>query len=567
MDKISKYVKISSLILVLLTCFILPSAAAESTQKVDVFLDGREVIEVSSSGPINAKERADRIQTILQEIVNSQAVRSQQNINVRVGQLNQLPVIYVNDRYLLTVTQNDLTDRNTSLEQAKFWQEEIEKVLKVAAKERSSQFLQQSLIESAIVFLFAILFHFGLGRLWNRASRNKTDEKEELFLNLRLFLARIIAWVALIVYVANTYPQSRQWLYLLTNDSISDLILPLLFILFSLIFGQYTPTLLKFSIERLIPDRGTKINQNLIEPVSSLLRISSTLFLISLALFWIQEYKVIYEFCRFFLDLATIISVAWLSSRLFRQFVRVYGIELIRKLGREVDELLLVFETLANTIIGFVAILTFAQSRFDLIGLFAGLGIGGLAIVFAAQQTLQQLLGTVVLYLDRPFIPGEYIRLPSGLFGRVESIGLRSTKIRTAAKGTLIILPNSTMANMEIENVTRGKKVMVLLYLDFSVPLTKQEQALVKETIKQSTDTLFGIDPGSTQITLFQPEGRPGTRARVTFFILGSSENSLQLRKRLLEIANEKISKKLSDSSITFTMEEPTIYVESPVTI
>ena len=63
---------------------------------------------------------------------------------------------------------------------------------------------------------------------------------------------------------------------------------------------------------------------------------------------------------------------------------------------------------------------------------------GCLAIAFAAQKTLEQLLGTCVLYLDRPFIPGEYIRLPSGLFGRVESIGLRSTKIRTAAKSTLI---------------------------------------------------------------------------------------------------------------------------------
>ncbi len=55
-------------------------------------------------------------------------------------------------------------------------------------------------------------------------------------------------------------------------------------------------------------------------------------------------------------------------------------------------------------------VLIFAEiHQINLIGLFASLGIGGLAIAFAAQKTLEQLLGTVVLYLDRPYLPGEYI--------------------------------------------------------------------------------------------------------------------------------------------------------------
>jgi small-conductance mechanosensitive channel len=273
------------------------------------------------------------------------------------------------------------------------------------------------------------------------------------------------------------------------------------------------------------------------------------------------------------LDLAVIISVAWLASRLFRQFIRVYGIDLIRKIGLEVDELLLVVETIANLSIGLIAAIAFAQSQnVNLIGLLAGLGIGGIAVAFAAQKTLEQLLGTLVLYLDRPYVPGEYIRVnfnpvAEDVFARVESIGLRSTKLRVAAKSTLIIVPNSIMATKDIENITRGKKVMVLLYLDFEQPLEDREQALVKQIVKESTDSLFGIDPGSTKIGLFQPEDKPGIRARVTFFILGSSENSLELRKRLLELANETISKKLIDYGIEFTMQEPTIYVESPITI
>ncbi|MFP3386750.1 hypothetical protein, partial [Tritonibacter sp. SIMBA_163] len=82
--------------------------------------------------------------------------------------------------------------------------------------------------------------------------------------------------------------------------------------------------------------------------------------------------------------LALVLSLAWLASRLVRQVMRVYGLEIIRKLGREVDELLLVFETLINIFIGFIAAIAFAQSQqINLVGLLASVGIGGLAIAFA----------------------------------------------------------------------------------------------------------------------------------------------------------------------------------------
>ncbi len=339
-------------------------------------------------------------------------------------------------------------------------------------------------------------------------------------------------------------------------------------VLLSIILGRGTPSLISLLVRQFAPKNFTLIYENLLAPLVNLFRIAGSLILIRLSVNFLEEYPGLFKLLRFFIDLSVILSIAWLASRLFRQFILVYGIELINKLGREVDELLLVLETIANIIIGFIAAVAFAQSQqINLVGLLASLGIGGLAIAFAAQKTLEQLLGTVVLYLDRPYLPGEYIRLPSELFGRVESIGLRSTKIRTAAKGTLMIIPNSTMANLEIENVSRGRKIMVLLYLNFNHQLNQQESALIEQIVKQSTSSLFGIDPGSTKVTLVDGKNYLTSRARITFFILGSSENSLQLRKRLLELANEKISQKLKSYDIEFTMEEPTIYVDSLVTL
>ncbi len=563
----SKSILIGAIFALLLT--LLQPAIAQKSELAPVVLDGREIFQVGSSQPYTAQTRSDLIESILEVIIESQEVPK-----IEIEKRNRSPVILINDRHLLTVTQSDTVGDKTPQEQAEIWAKTIRQAVELAQKERSQQYLWQSWGIAGAALLAAIAVHSWLGLLWERSVSGESKDEisqesqsQAIFLKVRLLLARTAVWTIAAAYAIDLFPVTREWSYSIINYSSLSLSFSLGFVLFALVVGQSTPSIAKLMLQQFSPEQGTNIYQNLIEPISNLLRIATTLTIISFSLVWIREYEVVYDFCRFFLDLAVIISIAWLCSRLFRQFVRAYGIELIRKLGREVDELLLVFETLANLIIGFVAVVAFAQSRFDLIGLLAGLGIGGLAIAFAAQKTLEQLLGTVVLYLDRPFVPGEYIRLPDGLFGRVESIGLRSTKIRTAAKSTLAIVPNSTMASLQIENVTRGKKVMVLLYLDFSESLEKRHQALVEQVVKETTNALFGIDPGSTKISLFQPVEKAGTRARITFFILGSSENSLSLRKRLLELANEKISKKLAQEGIAFTMQEPSIYVESPVTI
>ncbi|PSR17349.1 mechanosensitive ion channel protein MscS [filamentous cyanobacterium CCP3] len=367
---------------------------------------------------------------------------------------------------------------------------------------------------------------------------------------------------------------------LLTTVDIQLLALPplavfLVALLLALLVGRYTPGLLGLIIQRVSPQQGTTVFNNLILPIKGTVKLAGTLLLVSLSMVWLQAASAgLYGFFRPLVDLATIASVAWLASRLFRQFVRSYGIAMLRRLGREVDELLLVFETVANVIIGFIAVLAFAQSQqFNLVGLIASLGISGIALGLAAQKILEQLLSTLVLYLDRPFVPGEYIRQGDRQLCRVESIGLRSTKLRTAAKSTLIIVPNSKLVNEEIENVSRAKKVMVMLYMDFVRPLGEEDAALVKQVVTRSTESLFGIDPGSTNIsfpTAAEPSKNGGfaaRHARVTFFILGSSESSIELRKRLLELANDNIASELQAYGIEFTLQDPTVYVESPVTL
>ncbi len=362
---------------------------------------------------------------------------------------------------------------------------------------------------------------------------------------------------------------------LLNLSNLPDWMIFLIFFLLALIFGRYTPSIVRWSINRFFPQQVTIIYNHFIEPLQNPLKVAGTFILISLSLVWLQAYPAFYQFITYFIDPAIIISVSWLISRLFSQLLRIYGINLLRRLGREGDDFLLVVETLANVLIGFFAAIIYANTlKINLIGLMASLGITGLAVAFAAQKILEQLLSTIVLYLDRPFIAGDYIRWQNGHLGRVESIGLRSTKIRLSGKSTLMVVPNSNLVSMEVENITRAKKVMVLLYMDFSKTLNDRDYAMVQQVIKESTNSVFGIDPGSTKINFSEILKRNSeeyekqvTQARITFFILGSSENSIQLRKRLLEIATTTISKQLKQFGIEFTTQDPTIYVESPITV
>lgn len=96
----------------------------------------------------------------------------------------------------------------------------------------------------------------------------------------------------------------------------------------------------------------------------------------------------------------------------------------------------------------------------DVKAFLAGLGIGGLAFALAAQDTLANVFGSVVVAVDQPFRIGEFVQIGSHM-GTIEDIGLRSTRVRTPER-TLISIPNRTVANEAINNFTRMPQRRVL---------------------------------------------------------------------------------------------------------
>lgn len=269
---------------------------------------------------------------------------------------------------------------------------------------------------------------------------------------------------------------------------------------------------------------------------------------------------------------AIALAVIGLGFRLFQQFFDLYLLNAALQGSHKINSEFLIFaKVIVNATIILIVVLIFAQThQINILGLVASLGIGGIAVAFAAQKTLEQLLGGIVIYLDRPFAIDDYIHLPDGTLGRVESIGWRSTKIRASGKGSLIIVPNSILTQVSIENLTGAKKIISLLYLTFYRAVPDEEKALIRQVILESTKDIFGIDYRSTEVTfkdIVDEQNRAMARAQINFFLLGSEEVSMDLRRQLLDIAKRNITKQLKDYGIAFEIEEKTINVDSPITI
>jgi MscS family membrane protein len=100
--------------------------------------------------------------------------------------------------------------------------------------------------------------------------------------------------------------------------------------------------------------------------------------------------------------------------------------------------------------IGVVLVLRLAG--YDVSAFVAGLGVGGLAIAFAAQKTLENLFGGIMLILDKPIRVGDQCRIGDSL-ATVQDIGLRSTRLRTSER-TIMTVPNGQFSTMILDNLT-----------------------------------------------------------------------------------------------------------------
>lgn len=162
------------------------------------------------------------------------------------------------------------------------------------------------------------------------------------------------------------------------------------------------------------------------------------------------------------IDLILEIIVNIIVITVLFKLVDIFGGKLKQKFksndnSSPINHIVPVLGKIIKFLIGFIVVVSFLQSHgYSLTSLIAGFGITGLAVGFAAQQTIASMFGTVAVLTDKVYRIGDYIKI-NNVEGTVEAISLRSTKIRTL-QNFVVAIPNDTVANSVIENISKASK-------------------------------------------------------------------------------------------------------------
>ena len=116
--------------------------------------------------------------------------------------------------------------------------------------------------------------------------------------------------------------------------------------------------------------------------------------------------------------------------------------------------------------------------------LLAGLGIGGIALAFGAQKTVENLFGAIALGVDQPLREGDFVKVDDNVQGTVESIGLRSTRLRTLER-TMVTLPNGRLSDMRIETFAVRDRVRFATTVSLVYGTTAAQMRQVLEGIER----------------------------------------------------------------------------------
>jgi MscS family membrane protein len=183
-------------------------------------------------------------------------------------------------------------------------------------------------------------------------------------------------------------------------------------------------------------------------------------------------------------------SAAWLS--MIGADLFAHALVASEHLGqRNLDSQLI---RLAMRLIGIaIAIGVMIQGAYELgfpaYSVLAGLGVGGLAVALAARDSLANLLGSILIMIEKPFRVGHFVRV-AGAEGTIENVGFRSTRIRTL-DNSLISIPNNSVVNTTVENL--------------SLRLMRRQRFLVQVTYDTPREKLEEFVAGITQLIANHP--------------------------------------------------------------
>ncbi|MBP6506785.1 MAG: mechanosensitive ion channel family protein [Opitutaceae bacterium] len=201
-------------------------------------------------------------------------------------------------------------------------------------------------------------------------------------------------------------------------------------------------------------------------------------------------------------------------------------------------------------------VLMIAQSLgADVKAFLAGLGIGGLAFALAAQDTIANVFGSIVVAIDQPFKLGEFVQIGSAT-GTVEDIGLRSTKLRTPQR-TLIIIPNKAVASEVVNNFSRMPQRRVDLTIGLTYDTTPEQMETILGDIRELLNNEPGVHP-ELVLANFTGYGASSLDIQIIYF---AADPNFAKAMELREAINLKIMRAVYARGLSFAFPTQTVHV------
>lgn len=218
---------------------------------------------------------------------------------------------------------------------------------------------------------------------------------------------------------------------------------------------------------------------------------------------------------------AITLSVAWLIARLLDSLIKEYVLPLTEKTESTLDDQLLPIlrkgVKLGVWTVGIIVALN--NAGYNVGALLAGLGVGGLALAIAAQDTVGNVFGGATIFADRPFVIGDRVRA-GGFDGVILEIGIRSTRLETR-DGAIVTMPNSKFTTSAVENVTAGKGRRIVLNLGLTYDTTPEQMERAQEILRDIAAK--NEDVGDDVKVSFSNWGDFALGIRFAFFVLITS--------------------------------------------
>lgn len=194
--------------------------------------------------------------------------------------------------------------------------------------------------------------------------------------------------------------------------------------------------------------------------------------------------------------------------------------------------------------------------KLNIASLIAGLGIGGLAVALAAKESLENLLGSFTIFLDKPFVIGDLINI-GAVEGTVEKIGFRSTRIRTVEK-TYVTVPNKKLVDTELDNLS----LRTLRRAKFNIGLTYETKPSQFKKIIDEIHRFVEAHPhtvnGETKVRLFE-FGDSSINVMILYFV---DTMDLDVYLSVREEINYKIMEIVEANDSGFAYPTQTLYVK-----